>query len=93
MEDGKKLIPYSVHLPEHVYRALKEQAKSRKASSMVRDAITMILEGEDSYNSGYKKAIRDTLNIIRANTSANDIQYQGVRIADQLADEIAELAP
>jgi 3-methyl-2-oxobutanoate hydroxymethyltransferase len=45
MEASKRLIPYSVHLSESVYNALKEHAKGRKASSIVRDAITMILEG------------------------------------------------
>ena len=37
--EPKRLIPYSVHLPEDVYKKLKEAAGSRKASALVRDAI------------------------------------------------------
>jgi hypothetical protein len=57
--DTKRLIPYSVHLPDDIYKKLKEAAGERKASSLVRDAITIILEGDDEFNGGYNKALRD----------------------------------
>ena len=44
MEGSKRLIPYSVYLSEEVHVALKEKARARQASKIVRDAITMILE-------------------------------------------------
>jgi hypothetical protein len=37
----KKLVPYSVYLPIEQHIKLKDLAKSRKASALIRDAITM----------------------------------------------------
>ena len=61
METTKRLIPYSVHLREDIYNKLKAAAGERKASGIVRDAITMIIEGDDAFNAGYNKAIRDAI--------------------------------
>ena len=91
METGKRLIPYSVHLSEEVYLSLKEHAKDRKASSMVRDAITMLLEGGSEYDSGYKQALRDVVTLIRKHDQANAISWHEVTIADDLVEEIKEL--
>lgn len=91
METGKRLIPYSVHLSEDVYLALKSHAQDRKASSMVRDAITMLLEGGKPFDSGYNQAIRDVLKLINKHDTANFISFHGVSIADDLVEEIKEL--
>jgi hypothetical protein len=91
METGKRLIPYSVHLSEDVYLALKSHAKDRKASSMVRDAITMLLEGGKPFDSGYNQAIRDVLRVIGKNEQANAISWYDVTVADNLLLEIEEL--
>jgi hypothetical protein len=91
METGKRLIPYSVHLSEDVYLALKSHAQDRKASSMVRDAITMLLEGGKPFDSGYNQAIRDVVNLVRKNQVANAISWDGVKISDELVGEIKEL--
>lgn len=61
----KRLIPYSVHLPEDVYEKLKKAAQQRQASALVRDAITMALENADSYESGYNKGVRDCIAIFK----------------------------
>jgi hypothetical protein len=50
-----------VHLPEDVYLKLKEAAGNRKASALVRDAITLIVEGDDEFNGGYNKGVRDCI--------------------------------
>jgi hypothetical protein len=43
----KRLVPYNVYLhSEHVTK-LKQLAKERKASSIVRDAISTVLDGKD----------------------------------------------
>ena len=91
METGKRLIPYSVHLSEEVYLALKSHAQDRKASSMVRDAITMLLEGGKPFDSGYNQAIRDVLKLINKHDTVNFISFHGVSIADDLVEEIKEL--
>ena len=44
----KRLIPYSVHLPEPIYAKLKKAAGERKASALVRDAITMMIVSKAS---------------------------------------------
>jgi Arc/MetJ-type ribon-helix-helix transcriptional regulator len=91
METGKRLIPYSVHLPEELHAALREHAQNRKASSLVRDAITSMLKGGKPFDSGYNQAIRDVVNLIRKNQVANAISWDGVKIADELVEEIKEL--
>lgn len=61
----KRLIPYSVHLPEDVYEKLKKAAQQRQASALVRDAITMALEGSTPFEAGYKKGIKDCITMIK----------------------------
>ena len=82
----KRLIPYSVHLPEDIYAKLKAAAGERKASALVRDAITLIIEGDDTFNGGYNKAIRDAIAVIKENHHASTIAVGGDSIADQLAE-------
>ena len=89
--ETKRLIPYSVHLSEEVYLALKEKAKARQASSLVRDAITMILEGNDSFNSGYNKGIRDAMDVIHKDPHASMISIADQRLADSLIDQLQGL--
>lgn len=84
METTKRLIPYSVHLREDIYTKLKEAAGNRKASGIVRDAITMIIEGDDAFNAGYNKAIRDAINVIKDDSKANSVALGGESIAESL---------
>jgi len=62
-----KLIPYSVYLPPEYYDQIKELAKERKASSMVRDAICMIMDGNDQFKAGYNKGLMDAAKVIKNN--------------------------
>ena len=91
MEASKRLIPYSVNLSESVYNALKEHAKGRKASSIVRDAITMILEGDDAFQSGYRKGLRDAMDVIHRDPYASSISVGERKIADTLIDQIEQM--
>lgn len=91
METGKRLRPYSVYLPEELHIELNKHAQNRKASSMVRDAITMMLEGNKQFDGGYNQAIRDVLKLINKHDTANFISFHGVSIADDLVEEIKEL--
>lgn len=70
-----KLIPYTVYLPEEYYEKIREYAQSRKASSVIRDAICMFLSGGDQYNSGYNKALGDAK---KAVTSADEVKMLAV---------------
>jgi len=84
----KRLIPYSIHLREDIYLKLKQAAKSRKATALVRDAITMIIEGDDSFNGGYNKAIRDVSNLINHDQWCESIGINGVSIATHLQEQL-----
>ena len=87
MEDNR-LVPYSVHLKREVYDKLKLAAGQRKASALVRDAITMIVEGDDEFNGGYNKGLRDAIAVIQENESASSISVGGESIANILSAQI-----
>lgn len=89
--ETKRLIPYSVHLREDIYNKLKQAAGNRKASALVRDAITLIVEGDDVFNGGYNKALRDAIAAIKENHAASTIAIGGESIADQLAEKLEEM--
>lgn len=89
--DAKKLVPYSVYLPIEHYLKLKEAAKDRKASVLIRDAISMILDGGDAYNSGYNKAIRDAAKIVYDSPEAQMIAIKGQDLGSILTQQIEAL--
>ena len=84
----KRLIPYSVHLPEEIYKKLKAAAGERKASALVRDAITLIIEGDDSFNGGYNKAIRDVIFTLKDDQWCKSVWIEGQSFADYIAQLI-----
>ena len=84
----KRLIPYSVHLPEDIYKELKAAAGERKASALVRDAITLIVSGDDEFNGGYNKGIMDCIAIIHQNRLMTSLSYDGVSLADLIGAEL-----
>ena len=90
MEDNR-LIPYSVHLKRDIYDKLKAAAGERKASALVRDAITLIVEGDDAFNGGYNKGIRDAISAINDHHHASTIAIDGESIAEQLEAELLEM--
>jgi metal-responsive CopG/Arc/MetJ family transcriptional regulator len=89
--ETNKLIPYSVYLPYDLHKKLKSLAKDRKASELIRNAIQMIIEGNTAYNSGYNKALKDTIKVINTNESAVSISVHGILIADNLISDIKTL--
>lgn len=89
--DPKRLIPYSVHLPEDVYLKLKEAAGNRKASALVRDAITLIVEGDDQFNGGYNKGVRDCIRIICSLELCKAISYYDTSLAKIISEDLEQL--
>jgi hypothetical protein len=67
---------------------LKEAAGQRKATALVRDAITLIVEGDDVFNGGYNKGLRDAISVIKENESASSISIGGESIAELLSRQI-----
>jgi len=84
--EAKRLIPYSVHLPENIHAKLKEAAGKRKASGLVRDAITMIIEGDDAFNAGYNKAIRDVIATTHSDAWCKTVGIHGQSFSYYLED-------
>ena len=62
-------------LNEHV-EMLKKLAEERKASSLIREAISMRLDGNSEYLSGYTRALKDAIEIIN---KCKEIQYISIR--------------
>ena len=89
--DTKKLVPYSVYLPVEHYNKLKAAAKERKATALVRDAITMIVEGDDEFNGGYNKAVRDVISLIHEDQWCRTIGIEGQSFAEYLEDQISPM--
>jgi hypothetical protein len=86
-----KLVPYSVYLsPEH-YEKIKQHAKARKASSLVRDAITMIIDGNDPYKAGYAQALRDAVKVVDACKEIEYFAFKGKYLNDILIEQINSL--
>ena len=85
------MIPYAVHLPEDIYNKLKVAAKERKASAIVRDAITMIVEGDSVYTTGYKKGVKESIDAVLNNDGAKTISYGKQTIADSIASDLGML--
>ncbi len=82
----KRLIPYSVHLPDEIYKKLKAAAGDRKASALVRDAITLIVEGDDSFNGGYNKAVKDVISLIKNDQWCKTIGVDGQSFSDYIEE-------
>ena len=89
--DTKKLIPYSVYIPDSLYKKLKLLAKDRKASVLIRDAISMALDGNDAYTSGYNKAIKDAAKVVYDSPEAQMIAVKGKDLGSILTEQIESL--
>lgn len=87
----KKLMPYSVYLPMEYYEKIKDLAKERKASSMVRDAIMMALDGNEEFKSGYNKGVRDAVKVVDSCKEIEMIAIKGKYLNDVLAEQISSL--
>lgn len=86
--ETKRLIPYSVHLREDIYNKLKAAAKERKATALVRDAITLIVEGDDAFNGGYNKAIRDVIAAVHEDAWCKSVGVSGKTFAEYIEEQI-----
>jgi hypothetical protein len=87
----KKLVPYSVYLPEELFIKIKALAKERKASTMIRDAITVMINGNDSFKGGYNKGIRDAAKVVFDCKEAQMVAVNGRDIGAVLSDQILAL--
>lgn len=87
----KKLIPYNLYLySEHVDK-LKKLAGQRKASSLIRDAVSMMLDGKDEYSAGYNRALKDIIELVNQCKEIEVIAIRGKYLSDVLVDQIEAL--
>lgn len=84
----EKLIPYSLYLPANDINKLREMAKTRRAASFVRDAISSAFEGHSHYSSGYNKGLRDAAKVIRNTPEASTLLVGSEKLSDILVDRI-----
>lgn len=89
--DTKKLVPYSVYISEEHHNKLKELAKNRKASVLIRDAIGMLMNGNDVFKTGYNKAIKDAAKVIYECQEAQMIAIKGRDMGVVLSERITDL--
>ena len=84
----KKLIPYSVYLPAESVKQLRKLAKKRQASSLIRDAVQIILDGNDAYVGGYNAALRDAMNVVYESPEAQMVAVQGKDLGAHLQNQL-----
>ena len=84
----KKLVPYSVYLPEELFIKVKALAKERKASTMIRDAITVMVSGNDSFKGGYNKGIRDAISLIESDLIASRLSIDDTTVSIHLCNQL-----
>ena len=89
--EAKKLVPYSVYLSQEHHKKLKAAAKKRKASALIRDAIEMILTGNDAYKAGYNKGIADAAKVVFDCPEAQMVAVKGKDVGAILCEQIKEL--
>jgi hypothetical protein len=63
-------------------------AGQRKASSLVRDAVSMMLDGKDEYSAGYNRGLKDCIALVDSCKEIEHIAVRGKYLADILADGI-----
>lgn len=89
--ETKRLVPYSVYLDEWIVKELKKKAKSRQASSLIRDAVTATLRGHDIYSSGYNSGLQAAMDLVAENILANKISFEGKTVSKHLIEQLKEL--
>jgi metal-responsive CopG/Arc/MetJ family transcriptional regulator len=87
----KKLIPYSVYLPEPIFDQLKQAARLHKASKIVRNAVIAYLDESNPRAAGYAEGISDAIQIVQRNKAARSISYNGDVIADAIITKLETL--
>ena len=83
--------PYSLYLPEEYINRIKELAKERKASEVIRDAIIASLDGSNDHDAGYNKGLRDAIKLVGNCKEAYETAIRGTTISDLLADQLRQI--
>lgn len=84
----KNLIPYSVYLPAEYVKQLRKLAKKRQASSLIRDAVKIILDGNDVYVGGYNAGLRDAMKVVYDCPEAQMVAVSGKDLGAHLKSKL-----
>jgi len=86
-----KLTPYTVYLPEEHYEQIREFAKKRQASSVVRDAICSFLDGHNQFDSGYNKALKDAARKVKSDSDLKMFSIKNETISSIVSKMILDI--
>jgi len=86
-----RLVAYSCFIPEEHYKRLKEAAKDRKAASLVRDGLTMILDNQSAFDAGYNTGLRDAMKVVYDCPEAQMVAVQGKDLGAHLKNQLEML--
>ena len=87
----ENLVPISLYLPKDLHRKLKVVGANRRQSMIIRNAIEMIIDGNDSFNSGYNRGLRDAIDIVNSNEDAMTIAVAGKTIGSNIVSDLKTL--
>jgi len=87
----KKLIPYSVYLPAEYVNKLKDLAKERKASELIRNAVMMIIDAHDAYTAGYNQGLDDSAQVVYDCPEAQMVAVKGKDLGAHICSLINNL--
>lgn len=87
----KRLIPYSVHLPEDVFLLVKKAAGERKAAGLIREAIVSFVGQRDLFDKGYSAGLEAAMKKVANNKLANAIAYDQQTMADIINKDLEKL--
>lgn len=87
----KKMVPYSLYLPEDQREKLRTLAKQRQGAELVRNAIDVMLKGGTEFDAGYNRAIEDIIKLVDSVKEIECIAVNGKYLNDLLANGMREL--
>ena len=88
----KKLVPYNLYLYSDQVERLKKMAKERKASTVIRDAVYMVLDGKDQYAAGYNRGLADALAAVKDVEEFKILlSINGKNVSKSLVEKIGDL--
>jgi hypothetical protein len=87
----ENLVPISFYLPKELHDKLKVAGANRKQSMLIRNAIKMIIDGNDLYKSGYNQGLKDANEVIKNCNETYIIVVNGVDMCTYLTSCIESL--
>ena len=87
----ENLVPISFYLPKELHDKLKVAGANRKQSMLIRNAIQMIIDGNNVYNSGYNVGLQEAIQVVNSNIDAMSISVHGKSIGHKIIDDIKTL--